>query len=135
MINPANVKNLKEPKNRRAGLGYQTVVAWLVCGTVVLYILTFFGWKLGLDPRGLLGWSEHAYAAIEPVRWWIALGRIGVMFALWWFWPTLVKKWFPDTLAGSEKNRGTWMALRHKVFWIFLFLEGCIHVSYLRGLS
>jgi hypothetical protein len=111
------------------------VAAWLFGGTVALYALTFIAWKLGLDPRSLSGWSERTYAAIEPARWWIALVRIGVMFAVWWFWPVLVKRWFPDTLAGFEKNRGIWMALRHKVFLMFLFLEGCIHVSYLGGLG
>ena len=135
MINPANVKTRKNPKNRRADVGYKAVALWLVGGTAALYVLTFFGWKLGLDPRGLFGASERAYAVIEPVRWWIALVRIGVMFAVWWFWPALVKRWFPDNLAGSEKNRGIWMALRHTVLLMFVFLEGCIHVSYLGGLA
>lgn len=109
----------------------KTLMLWLAVGTAVLYVLTLIGWTLELDPRGFFGWSQNTYAVIEPLRGYLAVIRIGVMCALWWCWPGLVMRWFPDSQSGFETHRHIWMALRNKVFCLFVVLEVCIHISYL----
>ena len=121
--------------DKRVTASLKTVALWLIAGTLALYSVTYLAWKLGLSPQALFSWSDSAYAAIEPVRWYLALGRVCVMGLVWWFWPSLVSRWFPEHLPGYEHKRGIWMALRHKILGMFLFLEGCIHISYLGGVG
>lgn len=109
----------------------KTLTLWFVVGTAALYGITFIAWRLGCDPHALFGWSERTAAVIEPLRWYLGAGRLAVIVALWWHWPSLVKRWFPDTVAGFATHREVWMALRHKVVGMLLILEACLHVSFL----
>jgi len=122
---------LIQDANKGTAASLKAAALWLIGGTVVLYGTTYIAWKMGMEPESLFGWSVSAYAAIEPVRWYLALARVSAMVMMWWFWPLLVSRWFPQSLPGHADKRALWMALRHKILLMFLFLEGCIHVSYL----
>ena len=54
---------------------------------------------------------------------------------VWRFWPQMVVRWFPENLPGYATNRALWMSLRSRVAFAFLFLEACIHISYLGGIG
>ena len=115
--------------------GLKMIVLWLIGTTVVLYCATFIAWKAGIDPAALFEWSERTYAAVEPVRGYLALARIAAIALAWWFWPQMVVRWFPENLPGYSANRDLWMSLRSRVAFAFLFLEACIHISYLGGIG
>lgn len=113
----------------------RTAALWLIGGTVVLYCVTYIAWRLGMDPSVLFGMTDRAYGAIEPVRWSLALARVAVVILMWCYWSALVARWFPPDLQGYISKRAVWMALRHKLLVVFLFMEACIHISYLGRLG
>lgn len=116
-------------------MGLKQGALWLMGTAVALYCTTFIAWQAGVDPAVLFEWSDRAYAAIEPVRWYLAGARIAAIGLVWHFWPQMVVRWFPDNLAGHTANRDLWMALRSRVALAFLFLEGCLHISYLGSIG
>ena len=119
----------------RTTTGLKMTARWLIGAAVALYCATFIAWKAGVDPAALFEWSDRTYAVIEPVRWYLALARIAAIALAWWFWPQMVVRWFPENLPGYATNRDLWMSLRSRVAFAFLFLEACIHISYLGSIG
>lgn len=85
--------------------------------------VTFIAYVLGFDPASLSGWTDRAYTALNPFRLWLLAVRWVVFIALWWYWPVIVVRSFPESVPFYEERRAVMLGMRHRVFIVIGVLE------------
>jgi hypothetical protein len=91
--------------------------------------LTFIAYALGFDPSVLHNWTDNLYLALNPFRFLLLALRWAVFIALWWYWPEIVARWFPDSLSGYQARRDVMMGMRHRIFIVLAVLELCLQFA------